>query len=241
MTHASRLTARQTILGDRTRRQPLFAAAAAAAATLSFALVLVDGASEGGDLSSYDPSVTASAVSERTGPLTLAAEVLSFVGSEVSVGVLTVAVLAWLVVGHRAWRTAWIVGGSMALAGVMTLAIKHLVLRPRPPAMDVLGSLDHGYSFPSGHTLFSTAFFGLVAGLVVCGSGQVWMRWAVLSGWVLVSAAIGLSRLYLGYHWLTDILAGWSLGMAVLALAAAAAILTQPVSGHRDDSRPFVA
>ena len=86
----------------------------------------------------------------------------------------------------------------------------------------MLGAFDSGYSFPSGHTAFSTVFFGLVVGLLLRGAWSAARRWLVVSAWVVVSGAIGASRLYLGYHWLTDVLAGWTLAVGVLAATAVA-------------------
>jgi undecaprenyl-diphosphatase len=208
----------------------LAAVGAVGVAASVFALFLVDGVREHGDLTSHDASVTASVVADRTGVMTVVANAFTFVGSEVSVGVLTAALLGWMVIRHRAWRAAWIVGGSMGLAGLVTMALKHLVLRARPPAVDVLGAIDTGYSFPSGHTLYSTVFCGLVAGLLVVRSRVALARIGVVAAWVLMSAGVGLSRIYLGYHWLTDVVAGWSLALVILAVAAAATVMT---SGHR--------
>lgn len=211
----------------------LVAATASGIVFSAFTLVLADGALEGDDLSSFDAAVTTSVVAARTGPGAVVAEAVTSVGSEVSIGLLTVGLVAWIVVRHRSWRAAGIVGVAMGLAGALTLATKHLVLRTRPPAVDVWGSLDSGYSFPSGHTLFTTVFCGLVAGLVLFRSRRFWVRFGAVSGWLVVSVGVGVSRLYLGYHWLTDILAGWSLGLLILTFAAGAAILTSGDAGQR--------
>lgn len=76
-------------------------------------------------------------------------------------------------------------------------------------------------------TACSTVFFGLLAGLLLRGSLQVSRRWLVVAAWAVLSAAIGASRLYLGYHWLTDVLAAWCLAVAVLAATAAAVVLVE--------------
>ncbi|GAA4118257.1 hypothetical protein GCM10022415_16920 [Knoellia locipacati] len=218
------------------RRRPLLASAAATGSVaLTFALVLLDGVLERGDLSSHDAAVTSAVVDGRTKPATVVAEGLSFLGGEVSIGLLTVALLAWIVVRYRDWRAASIAAGAMGLAGVLTLATKHLVLRARPPVVDVVGPWDHSYSFPSGHTLLSTVFCGLVAGLVVLRARRARVRVAAPCCALVLSAGVGGSRLYLGYHWLTDVLAGWSLAVVVLALALAATVLAD---GGRQDLAP---
>lgn len=201
------------------------------------AVRLADSVGERSDLAAYDPTVTAEVVAGRSWPWTVLAQVLTMVGSEVVVGALTVVVLTWLVLRHRRWRAGLLFSSTMALSAGLTLVVKHVMSRSRPAPAVMLGPVNTGFSFPSGHTLYSTVFFGLVAGLLV-------QRWAgrrsrvlVVVGWGLISGGVGVSRLYLGYHWFTDVLAGWTMGVAVLALAAAIALgiggpaLTSP--GHR--------
>lgn len=183
---------------------------------------LAEGVREHGDLSTQDPSVTAWFVQARTPLLNATAQVVTMVGSEPAIGILTLLVVTWLVVSKRAWTTAAVFAASMAASAVLIKGLKLLMERPRPPAPDVLGPLDSSYAFPSGHTLYSTVFFGLVAGLLLARTEVRAQRVLIVLGWVVASAVVGVSRLYLGYHWLTDVVASWSLAVAVLAGAAAA-------------------
>lgn len=180
---------------------------------------LVDAVTENADLASYDPGIASSMADLRVPGLTFAAEVVSTVGSEVAVGLLTVAVLALLWFVWRERARAVLFGATMAAAGVLTLGVKHLLGRHRPPAVFVVGPIDTGYSFPSGHTLFSTVFIGLVVMLVVWPRTRLRGRAVAVAAWVAASGAIGASRIYLGYHWTTDVIAGWVLAVGVLAIA----------------------
>src|SRR6476620_11521514 len=191
---------------------PAFPGAVVACAVAALAaglgvVALADGAGEHGDLSANDPAVTDAVVSHRTPVLTVLAHALTAIGSEVSIGLLTLVVVTWLVLRRRDLAAAAVVGGAMVVGSALTLALKHVVGRARPPAATMLGAFDSGYSFPSGHTAYSTVFFGLVAGLLLRETQSASQRWLVVSAWIVVSAAIGASRLYLGYHWLTDVLA----------------------------------
>jgi undecaprenyl-diphosphatase len=84
------------------------------------------------------------------------------------------------------------------------------------------------YSFPSGHAMTSTVVFGFIA-----VSAYWCSAWVRLHPWVLVAApvlaiAIGVSRVYLGAHWMTDVLAGWAFGSVYVALAAFLVLRTDP-------------
>jgi undecaprenyl-diphosphatase len=187
--------------------------------------VLADGAVEHGDLAAHDPAVTNWLVHARTPVLTGAAQVVTTIGSEPAIGLLTLLALVWLVVARRDRAGAVLLATSMAAAALLTVGLKHLIGRHRPPAADVLGPLDSGYAFPSGHTLFSTVFFGVVAGLLLTRLEGRRTRLLVVAGWAGVSAAVGASRVYLGYHWLTDVLASWTLAAAILTLGATAWVI----------------
>ena len=208
-----------------TRRTPLLAAAGVAAASVVAVGGLVDGVSENADLSSYDPGITSSVASLRRPGLTIAAELASLVGSEVSVGLLSLLVLGWMWFGLRDRARAVLFAAAMGAGVVLTIVGKHLVARHRPAAGSVVGPVDTGYSFPSGHTLFSTVFLGLVVMLLVWPTVGRRARLAAVVAAVVGSLVVGASRVYLGYHWTTDVIAAWVLGVAVLAVTSAAAPL----------------
>jgi undecaprenyl-diphosphatase len=92
----------------------------------------------------------------------------------------------------------------------------------------VLGPVDSSFSFPSGHTLNSTVFFVTLAGLLWVGLRSYLARTALAVVAVVMSAGIGLSRVYLGYHWATDVLAGWTVAVTWLALVSLVAYFSRP-------------
>lgn len=120
----------------------------------------------------------------------------------------------------RQWFNVAVLVGSMALAGVLSLVLKYTVERPRPPEefwQEPGGT--HTPSFPSGHTLCATTFV-LVTGYLAWRterSLKVFLWWAAVS--VCVIGAVALSRLYLGYHFLTDVVAGFFAALTVLGAA----------------------
>lgn len=119
----------------------------------------------------------------------------------------------WLL-WKRYWRAAihWII--TIVSVGLLTHAVKLYTMVERPPMIsrDVLG-----YSFPSGHASLSVAAFGFLAVIFARELRGNW-RWVPYSMAMLLVTAIGFSRLYLGAHWFSDVIGGWSLGAAWVAL-----------------------
>lgn len=118
------------------------------------------------------------------------------------------------------WFNAIVLAGSMVLAGLLALVLKLVVDRPRPPdEFWLVPDGVHTASFPSGHTLCATTLV-LVTGYLAWRTERSWKVfawWALASG--IVVALVALSRMYLGYHFLTDVLAGVFAGLMVLGVA----------------------
>ncbi|MFJ9773247.1 phosphatase PAP2 family protein [Kitasatospora sp. NPDC101157] len=108
----------------------------------------------------------------------------------------------------------WLVLGQLLRTGLM-----HLFARPRPPRPNWAADAA-GFSFPSGHSFTSAVCAGLLA-LAVARARPAAAPAATAIA-VVLAAAVGLSRIYLGVHWPLDVLGGWLLATAWLALGAAA-------------------
>jgi undecaprenyl-diphosphatase len=106
------------------------------------------------------------------------------------------------------WRRAalWLVI-TMLGALVLDLSLKYAFHRVRPTPF--FGPLPHTYSFPSGHALFSFCFYGVLAGLLADRLRNLRLRILVWTIAALLVAAIGLSRIYLGVHYPSDVIAGY--------------------------------
>jgi undecaprenyl-diphosphatase len=166
-------------------------------------------------------------VDHRSAPLTEAMRALTFMGgSAVLVPVVLVMGVGWLRARHVIRPLLLLAlgyGGSAAL----TDAIKAIVDRHRPPMADAVGH-HSGASFPSGHALDSMVVYGALA---LLASGASRRKQAPYIAWpaaLLLVAGIAFTRLYLGAHWLTDVLAGMVLGALWLAVVHAA--LPRPVA-----------
>jgi undecaprenyl-diphosphatase len=102
---------------------------------------------------------------------------------------------------------------------ILAPVLKVLVDRPRPPA-ELLGSADvfGGLGFPSGHAFQSLVLLGFLTYLATVLISRTWLRRSAQAFLVFLTAAIGISRVYLGAHWPSDVLGAYLLGGACLAI-----------------------
>jgi membrane-associated phospholipid phosphatase len=106
------------------------------------------------------------------------------------------------------------VAGSLSFTNVG----KAIVGRARPPLTDAIPPYEYAFSFPSGHTLNSTVIAGMIAYLVARRMTSGIGRALCVIAAFIWAVAMGLSRVFLGHHWLTDVIFAWLIGLAWLAL-----------------------
>jgi undecaprenyl-diphosphatase len=131
--------------------------------------------------------------------------------------------------GHprRAGSVVVLVGTGVLLSETL----KGLVDRPRPPEAMALLAQPVSASFPSGHALAGILLFGTLALMLAVSRAPRTLRVVGTAATVIVALAIGCSRVYLGVHYMSDVLGSWLLGMTMLATWAAAVLVwgrTQP-------------
>ncbi|MCZ7461708.1 phosphatase PAP2 family protein [Streptomyces sp. WMMC940] len=130
---------------------------------------------------------------------------------------LVVAVVLGLLWRGERLPALWVAAASLLGAAVQQI-LKVLVGRQRPVWTEPVDSA-HYAAFPSGHAMTATVTCGLLLWLLArTGAGPGLRRTAALLAAVSV-LGVGFTRLYLGVHWLTDVLAGWLLGICVVAVA----------------------
>ncbi|MER6350188.1 phosphatase PAP2 family protein [Streptomyces sp. NPDC001595] len=130
-------------------------------------------------------------------------------------------VVVWLLWRTRTWWTALWLAVTVALGTLVQQALKAAVGRARPVWPDPVDSA-HYAAFPSGHAMTATVVCGLLLWLLHRhGVSRVVWRTAVTAAVVSV-AGVGLTRVWLGVHWLSDVVGGWLLGAALVAGAIAA-------------------
>ena len=138
-------------------------------------------------------------------------------GAAVTVPVI-VAVALWLA-WKRLWRTLAYWLAAVGFGRVLVWVLKTAIARPRPNA--VYSGAVGQFSFPSGHTASSMVLYGFLAFLLARGKPIAQKLWIGLAAAAIV-LSIAFSRLYLGAHWMSDVLASITLGTAWVALLAIA-------------------
>lgn len=157
-------------------------------------------------------------VSKLAGPTWLALlwTTLSSLGDTIARIFLALCIIAFLWVRKR--RCQALVFAAYLLVGIaFSSALKYWIDRPRPqwvPHLDLVTN----QSFPSGHALNSTLFYMGIACLFMPYFSNPLSRMVLLSLMLMLTVATGISRVALGVHYPTDVLAGWLLGAAVLLL-----------------------
>ncbi|MCW0214006.1 MAG: phosphatase PAP2 family protein [Pseudonocardia sp.] len=186
------------------------------------AVWLVYAAATGTGPSEQDVSALTGAIDARSDGLTGVVVALTTLGSTAAMAVL--AIVAGLVLwARRRWVDGLFLIGTMATAaGVFTL-VKNILDRPRPPVADRLLPVTNE-SLPSGHATMSVAVIGALVVLAwpVLTAGLRVAAVVVAGSWI---AAVGVTRIYLGVHWFSDVLAGWATGAAWLAVCTTVLVL----------------
>lgn len=133
----------------------------------------------------------------------------------------------------RRWTPLLVMAIGTLGSTLMTVLGKELVGRTRPPLQLAVPPYEYSASFPSGHTLNTTVIVGLTAYLLLFRIHSKRGRAAVITAAILFAGAMGLSRVYLGHHWLTDVMAGWLLGLGWIFTVITAHRLWVTVRRHR--------
>ena len=166
----------------------------------------------------------------RSDWLTDLAKVVTVFGS--SYVTLAVALVAAIVLAtRRRWTEVWVLVAALAICHIAVPVLKEAIERPRPEG----GLIDvSGDSYPSGHAAYSVLYTWLVLTVTVrVRPGLTYATGLIVAG-VALTVAVGLSRVYLGVHYFSDVAGGWALGVSAFAGCAAVAM----VIGHLRQNQP---
>lgn len=210
-----------------TRRRVLWALLVAGlAAFAAFALGYEDD-----PLAALDEDVARRVASDLPGWLEVVARPFSWAGGWIGVsalGLAAVVVLAW----ERAWLDLGFLVAAVAGSQLAVALLKVAFERPRPDAGSAV-PLPESFAFPSGHAAAGAASFGaagvLLAERLPSARARAWLWGAV----IVLGVGIGVSRVALNVHYVTDVLAGWCFGLAWLA---ACLLVRDVVRSQTDES-----
>lgn len=183
---------------------------------------IYEAVAEADGVAGLDQPVLHLAVAVRTPQMTGAVTAFTDLGGQVGMTMLAAVAAISLAIWHRRWTPVVLIAAAGAGSLLMTVVGKQVVGRIRPPLHHAVPPYETSGSFPSGHTLNAVVIAGVVAYLMVLGQRRWAARVATVAATAGFSVAMGLSRVLLGHHWLTDVLVAWTLGLAWLSIVIAA-------------------
>lgn len=171
-------------------------------------------------LQSFDTKIGSLFYNRGSDLLTKIVIAFTTIGNPITVAILVVIVAGLVLVLKRDWKsTVWYILTVALGAGVLNSLAKTIFQRVRPELSHLIE--QDGHSFPSGHVMGSVIYFGALAYLIYYfhqnKSPQI--KQSLIGLTVIFVILMGISRLYLGVHYPSDIIGGYSLGSAVLTLA----------------------
>ncbi len=176
-------------------------------------------------LTGFDLAITQAIIAWRSPWLTRFLGLLTHFGS---VSMTTGIVLALVILGRRLGRRTETYYLLFCISGAHLIneSLKAAFHRARPP-LPWLGTAS-GFSFPSGHSLLAMALYGFLAYLILRGFPNQSGRYPVAGGLLVTALAVGVSRVYLGVHFPSDVLAGWASAVAWIGLCMIGFELSNP-------------
>lgn len=125
-------------------------------------------------------------------------------------------VLAGVLIFMFCKKNRWFITIDLVGVTLVNQVIKHIIRRPRPNVLRLVE--ESGYSFPSGHSMVSMAFYGIIIYLVYKNVSNKYLKCILIILLSLLILSIGFSRIYVGVHYFTDVAGGFLLGLAYLII-----------------------
>jgi membrane-associated phospholipid phosphatase len=170
------------------------------------------------NLTHFDNLVTEFVLSFRSEWLTTFLIFITTIGTRTGYLVIVVILALYFFLRHRSWKFILQTVGVLALASLSNVALKEVINRARPTLEHLV--TVYTLSYPSGHAMSAMGFYGFLIFLTMRYDIRPWIRIVLLSLLAFLILAIGVSRIYLGVHYPSDVLAGFIGGLIWVTLCA---------------------
>lgn len=151
-------------------------------------------------------------LSMRNNILTIIFKIITHLGGAYCL--IIIAILSAIFVKNK--KIAFAIPINLMLSTLLNLLLKNIVERPRPIGYRLID--ETGYSFPSGHSMISAAFYGLIIYFIWKNVKNTKLKYAsCILLWILI-VLIGISRIYLGVHYASDVVGGFTISIAYLII-----------------------
>lgn len=165
-----------------------------------------------GNVTSLDNSIYNTIISSKSDAMTMFMTIITMMCDTEFIIVATL--LLVLLIKNK--KMGGMIASNVVLCSVINTIIKHIFLRPRPVGIKLIE--QGGYSFPSGHSMMAVAFYGLLIYIIW---NTKWRNvWKIFTTTLLVILIllIGISRIYVGVHFASDVIAGLSISLSYLII-----------------------
>jgi membrane-associated phospholipid phosphatase len=188
----------------------------------AIAAQVYDSVTDADGVAGLDKPLLTAMLGIRSPGLDAAATAYTDVAGVVFMPIIAVTTMLFLSVRRRSWTPIILVTAAGAGSLLLTIAGKEIIGRARPDLADAVPPYETSPSFPSGHTLNAVAIAGILAYVLLLRQHKRATRVLSITVAVVFALTIGASRVYLGHHWFTDVLAAIFLSGAWLALVITA-------------------
>ena len=163
------------------------------------------------ELTGFDDAVTAYIQSYRSPILTTPSIILTELGDTYGYIAMTVLLAGFFFFRYKNWKFTLQVTTVLVLSSIVNLMLKRWINRPRPLGEHLVEVFT--LSFPSGHAMSAMAFYGFLVYLTWRYAGRLWLKNVLTLLCVFLIFGIGISRIYLGVHYPSDVVAGYLGGL----------------------------
>ena len=216
-----------TAIGRRIGAHPALALTLTVGIGVAFLLAFLvsrvyDAVTEHDGVAALDVPILQAASRLRSPDLNAFAAGVAYLFGPVGMPVMAVVAILLLALRRRSWTPVILIAAAGIGSLLMTIAGKDIIGRHRPLHVNAIPPFENSPSFPSGHTLNATVVAGVVGYLLWLRRRTIAAKICSIVVPIVTAVVVGLTRVLLGAHWFTDVLAGWLLGATWLALVVTA-------------------